>query len=116
MNGRVEVIPATAMEFITVSYVGASTYQFMFDNFDEEDEQSRKHNLEALNCFIDKYAPATLSTVTDYFSSKEIQNLIKKHTGSEIDLSELNEMLTDMNYQYVLQDGEFEWMVERIDA
>ncbi len=62
--------------------------------------------------FCNKYEPATKQTHTDTFSGREIIRLVCDHTGVNIPLPELNKMLTDMHYQYELDDDEFKWMVQ----
>jgi hypothetical protein len=64
----------------------------------------------ALTIFSMKYSPATIETVTDKFSSKEILNLLKSHLGETITLAELHNLLRDMKYDYIMSDNEFVWL------
>jgi hypothetical protein len=65
----------------------------------------------AFEFFCNKFAPATKDTASDFFTTRFIQSIIYNHTGDNIDLMELNQLLKDMNYCYELIDGEFRWMV-----
>ena len=105
MNRRVEVIPASAMEFITLSYVGASTYQFM---------EEKNEYWQALSVFCLRYDPADEDDATDFFSSREIQDIVAKHTGIHIDLTELHNLMIEMKYKYFLLDDEFKWRVKKL--
>ncbi len=67
----------------------------------------------ALSAFCTQYDPATKDTATDYFSSKEIQALIREHSGLEIDLQNLCELLQKMGYCSDLQGGKFMWLVKK---
>jgi hypothetical protein len=80
--------------------VGASTYQFMSD----------QNEFDALAVFSSKYEPATTTNVTDYFSSLEIQQIVAKHTGVTLPLTELHNLLVQMKYNYQLEDDEFKWL------
>lgn len=73
--------------------------------------EQANESLNALSMFCTKYEPATKTNATDTFSGREIIRLINDHTGVDISLPELNKMLTDMHYQYELDDDEFKWMV-----
>ncbi|MCK9402908.1 MAG: hypothetical protein M0Q26_05885 [Chitinophagaceae bacterium] len=65
---------------------------------------------QALTVFSLKYDPAKTDKATDLFTSKEIQQIILKHTGVEIPLTELHNLLRDMHYEYELEGDEFKWL------
>ncbi len=94
------------MEFIAISNVGASTYPFM------KVESSEYY--QALSTFIQRYDPSDVNSTTDFFSSKEIQTIVKNHTGVEIELGELHNLLVQMHYTYQLEEDEFRWMVKKV--
>lgn len=67
----------------------------------------------ALNIFCSLYAPAKQDNLTDTFSSLEIVRMIEKHTGIDLMLMELHEMMQQMHYEYLIRDDEFVWMVRK---
>jgi hypothetical protein len=85
-----------------------------FDD-DEEDEKRNERDsfFQALSTFCNRYDPAGDETVTDYFSSKEIINIVSDHTGTSIPLKELYELLDQMKYKYILDDNTMMWMVRK---
>lgn len=66
--------------------------------------------LLALSIFTQKYDPATPGKETDQFTSREIQDIIEKHTGTLINLGELHNLLREMRFDYQLEDSEFVWL------
>lgn len=70
----------------------------------------------ALNIFCSLYAPATQDNFSSSFTSLEIQRMVEKHTGIDIMLMELHEMMEQMKYEYVLWDNEFVWLVRKESA
>lgn len=103
MIGRVEVIPAFGLWSSLHCNVGASTYLFMAEQYD----------FEALSIFCNRYVPANQETMSDFFSTKEIQKLIKDHVGIEMDPAVICECLISMHYSYQLEEGNFMWMVKK---
>jgi hypothetical protein len=71
---------------------------------------SDQNEFDALTVFCSKYEPATATNVTDYFSSLEIQQIVAKHTGVTLPLTELHNLLVQMKYNYQLEDDEFKWL------
>lgn len=39
--------------------------------------------------------------------------MVEKHTGIDIMLMELHEMMLQMHYEYLMRDDEFVWMVRK---
>ena len=76
-----------------------------------KEDSALEQAMAALTVFADQYVPATKETATDYFPSRQIQEMIFKHTGTCVEISEIFKLLTQMSYQYMLQDDEFVWMV-----
>ena len=67
--------------------------------------------INALTVFTMKYSPATIKTVTDQFSSKEILRLLHSHLGKEIiSLAQLHDLLLELKYEFILNDNEFVWL------
>jgi hypothetical protein len=69
--------------------------------------------MTALSIFCSLYAPATQQSFTDTFSSLEIVRMVEKHTGIDLILNELHEMMQQMQYQYLVVDDAFVWMVRK---
>ncbi|NNV57360.1 hypothetical protein [Limnovirga soli] len=72
--------------------------------------------LNALNVFCSLYAPASENNFTDTFTSLAIQHMVEKHTGIDLMLMELHEMMQQMHYEYLMIDDEFVWIVKRDEA
>ena len=68
---------------------------------------------DVMAVFSMKYSPATVKTVTDKFTSKEILNLIISHTGKEIFIAEIFELMIQMRYEYEMSDSEFVWLCQK---
>ena len=85
-----------------------------FDDFDDEDKADDKHALaiEALKCFTDKYEPALENTMSDLFSSKEIQRMVEEHFGYHFSIADISATLSNMGYSYKLDEQNFMWMVK----
>lgn len=66
---------------------------------------------ETLAIFCNKYSPATAENATDKFSSQEIKRIIDHHTGDQVILKDLHDLMIKMGYQYELLDEEFVWLV-----
>ena len=71
-------------------------------------------HLEALNIFCDKYEPATNADMMNTFSTIEIQKIIRKDAGINIALEKLSELLTQLQYNYLLEQGNCLWMVKSL--
>jgi hypothetical protein len=115
----VGVILAFAIEFIR-NDVGASTSFFMPDKDDflkklEEQEQQRRQNaLNALSVFVTKFSPADNNTADTFFTSAELSQAVADHTGVRLEISEVYELMTSMNYQFDLKNGsEFNWLLKK---
>ena len=65
----------------------------------------------ALSIFCQHYAPATKQNATDYFTSRQIADLINSHSGEYINPDELYKTLTEMGYLFDLVDDQFQWMM-----
>lgn len=68
---------------------------------------------QALSIFTQKYDPAAPGKETDQFTSREIQDIIEKHTGTLINLGELHNLLREMHFDYQLEDAEFIWLCSK---
>ena len=69
----------------------------------------------ALSIFCQHYAPATKQNATDYFTSRQIADLINSHSGEYINPEELYKSLTEMGYHFDLVDDQFQWMMMKED-
>jgi uncharacterized membrane protein YkoI len=78
------------------------------------DNEESQGLYQALSVFCNRYDPAEDNTATDYFSSKEIKNIVESHTGVHVDMKELYELLDKMHYKYKLVDNDFMWMVRKV--
>ena len=81
---------------------------------DDADDNKAESSTAALATFCDKYEPATKDTFTDLFSTKEVQKIIQDHIGYELSLQEISDLLTQMQYTYQLEEGNFMWMVKGV--
>jgi transposase len=77
----------------------------------EKDESATLY--QALSTFCNRYDPADEATATDHFTSKEIQSIVREHTGITINLQELFQLLDQMHYKYKLEDDKFKWLVRK---
>ena len=85
----------------------------LYPNVPENDNRDAQIAL-ALECFTEKYEPATEETITDYFTSAEITGIVNNHTGVDAKINEIHGLLGHMSYKYKLEDGEFKWLVRKI--
>lgn len=76
-------------------------------------EDDDRHSLAALSVFCELYAPATREQMTDLFSTKEIQQIVKDHVGFQMHENEIYQLLTEMKYTYQLEENIFMWMVKK---
>jgi len=60
--------------------------------------------------FCKNYVPATKQNFTDFFTSKEIKQIIFNHTENSLELAEINKYLEERAYTCELIDGEFKWL------
>jgi hypothetical protein len=81
---------------------------------DDDEFEPHQNEFDTLSVFCDKYDPATPNDATDYFSSKEIQSIVQKHTGKNLDLTELHQLMLNLKYQYRLEEDEFKWLVKKV--
>lgn len=70
--------------------------------------------LEGLNIFCGRYQPATEASVTDIFSTNEIQKIIRKVIGIDVSSQELSELLIQLQYNCVVEQGNCMWMVKSL--
>lgn len=70
---------------------------------------------QALSIFCQKYEPASITTVTDYFTSREIKALVDDHTGTDISLLELHKLMIQLKFTYLMSDDEFRWLSRKCD-
>ncbi len=68
---------------------------------------------QALSVFCNRYDPATEENATDFFSSKEIQKIIRDHVDFNIGGQDLYNLLIDMHYTYIMRDDEFVWLCKK---
>jgi arginine utilization protein RocB len=122
MIGWVEVIPATAMEFVSEMRCGRLNLFFMpEDSSNPLDDLAKKQHeaaMKVLEFFIDQYMPANNKDDADTFlTTDEISNAIASHTGVRISNAEIFEMLSNMSYKYEAMNGvEFNWLLKREQA
>ena len=77
-----------------------------------EDNQKDEY-YQALTVFCQKYDPADESSVTDKFSSLQIQKIIANHVGITIELGELHNLMHEMKFIYELEDDQFVWLCQK---
>jgi hypothetical protein len=77
------------------------------------DDQEKQEQYQALSVFCQKYDPANTSTCTDKFSSMQIQSIVANHTGINIELGDLHNLMTEMKFIYELEDDQFVWLCQK---
>lgn len=77
------------------------------------DNEEKNEFYQALSVFAQKYDPADNSSVTDKFSSRQIQKIVANHVGITIELGDLHNLLTEMKFTYELEDDEFVWLCQK---
>lgn len=77
------------------------------------DKNQKDEYYQALSVFCQKYDPADHSSVTDKFSSLQIQNMVANHVGITIELGELHNLMIEMKFIYELEDDQFVWLCQK---
>lgn len=67
-----------------------------------------------LTVFNQLFIPATEDNYTDQFTSREIKKMVEDHLGLEIALSEIHNTMRDLKFNYIMQDNEFVWLVQKL--
>jgi hypothetical protein len=70
--------------------------------------------VDALKFFLSKYSPGTKDDASDFFTTDQISQAIKEHTGLQLNSLLIHGVMTEMNFEYeVYNELDFTWLLKK---
>ena len=70
--------------------------------------------IDALKFFLSKYSPGTIDDADVFFTTDQISQAIKEHTGVQLNALMIHGIMSQMNFHYEVYKGlNFTWLLKK---